>query len=81
MERIERYTTGGYHPIRLGEVLSSPAVTDSEKHSYERKYRILHKLGHGSFSTVWLAQILAGEIVPWGGFSVSPRSKSVSGLR
>ena len=52
VENIRRYTYGGYHPIRLGEVLSTPADTEP---SNSRKYRILSKLGHGSFSTVWLA--------------------------
>ncbi len=46
VEDIQRYTTGGFHPIRLGDVVSST----------KSQYRILHKLGRGAFSTVWLAQ-------------------------
>ncbi|EDR15940.1 uncharacterized protein LACBIDRAFT_321041 [Laccaria bicolor S238N-H82] len=52
VEEISRYTYGGYHPIQLGDVLPPPADTEP---SNSRKYRILSKLGHGSFSTVWLA--------------------------
>ncbi|EDR15321.1 uncharacterized protein LACBIDRAFT_301445 [Laccaria bicolor S238N-H82] len=51
VEGIRRYTHGGYHPIQLGEVLSTPADTEP---SNSRKYRILSKLGYGAFSTVWL---------------------------
>jgi len=48
VEDINRYTTGGFHPIRLGDVLSSTIA----------QYRVLHKLGRGAFSTVWLAKAL-----------------------
>ena len=48
VEDIHRYTNGGFHPIRLGEILSSTKT----------QYRVLHKLGRGSFSTVWLAEAL-----------------------
>jgi len=59
LEDIRRYTAGGFHPIRLGDVvssqgMSSPAITDSSP----RHYRILHKLGRGAFATVWLAEAL-----------------------
>lgn len=43
-ENLERYCPGGYHPIQLGDVFS------------HGRYRVLHKLGYGSFSTVWLAR-------------------------
>ncbi|KAG6844383.1 hypothetical protein H0H87_007287 [Tephrocybe sp. NHM501043] len=56
VEDIKRYTTGGYHPIRLGDVLSSPVSAGSDSPS--RQYRVLHKLGRGSFATVWLAETL-----------------------
>ncbi len=48
VEDINRYTPGGFHPIRLGNVLSSAKA----------QYRVLHKLGRGAFSTVWLAEAL-----------------------
>jgi len=38
-----RYVVGGLHPILIGEVL-------------HQRYKIMHKLGHGSCSTVWLAR-------------------------
>jgi len=48
VEDINRYTTGGYHPIRLGDILESDT----------KSYHVIHKLGRGSFSTVWLARTL-----------------------
>lgn len=43
-EWIEQYRPGKFHPIHLGDLLD------------EARYRIIRKLGYGSFSTVWLAQ-------------------------
>ncbi|KAH6632835.1 kinase-like domain-containing protein [Chaetomium tenue] len=37
----ESYRPGGYHPVILGDVLRD-------------RYRVVRKLGHGSFSTAWL---------------------------
>ncbi|KPM35718.1 hypothetical protein AK830_g10846 [Neonectria ditissima] len=42
VERLSDYRTGGYHPVLI------------EGHLHNR-YRIVHKLGHGTFSTAWLA--------------------------
>ncbi|KAF1343625.1 putative srpk [Delphinella strobiligena] len=42
VERLETYRPGGYHPVKV----------------YDRflgHYRVVHKLGHGSYSTTWLA--------------------------
>ena len=47
-EDITRYASGGYHPIIIGDVLRSPSTTKS--------YRIVQKLGFGTYATVWLAQ-------------------------
>ena len=44
VENLERYCPGGCHPIQLGDEFS------------RGRYRIIHKLGYGSFSTVWLAR-------------------------
>lgn len=41
-EDPEYYTEGLYYPICIGEILAN-------------RYRIEHKLGHGGFSTVWMA--------------------------
>lgn len=44
VENLERYRAGGYHPVNLGDTFSND------------RYRIIHKLGWGSYSTVWLAR-------------------------
>ncbi|KAF8855453.1 kinase-like protein, partial [Acephala macrosclerotiorum] len=43
IEDIENYRMGGYHPVALRDTLNG-------------HYNVLHKLGYGGFSTVWLAQ-------------------------
>ncbi|OJJ78262.1 hypothetical protein ASPBRDRAFT_111894 [Aspergillus brasiliensis CBS 101740] len=43
VERLERYRPGGYHPITIGELLHG-------------RYRIVHKLGFGAYSTIWMAR-------------------------
>ncbi|PVH86470.1 kinase-like protein [Cadophora sp. DSE1049] len=43
-EWVELYRPGGLHPVSLGDKLK------------KGRYEIVRKLGHGSFSTVWLAQ-------------------------
>lgn len=43
-EPIDRYRPGGYHPIELGQVLKNG------------RYKILHKIGWGGFSTTWAAR-------------------------
>lgn len=42
-EPPERYRPGGYHPLSIGDVL-------------HQRYHIVHKLGFGSYSTIWLAK-------------------------
>ena len=41
-EPVERYFEDSYYPIHIGQVIA-------------QTYRIEHKLGHGGFSTVWMA--------------------------
>jgi serine/threonine-protein kinase SRPK3 len=41
-ENFENYREGGFHPVFVGDVY--------------KKYKIIRKLGPGSFSTVWLAE-------------------------
>lgn len=43
VERLERYRPGGFHPIYIGDRL-------------HERYRVVHKLGYGAFSTIWLAR-------------------------
>ncbi|KAH8698407.1 hypothetical protein BGW36DRAFT_376018 [Talaromyces proteolyticus] len=43
VEKLERYKVGGYHPITIED-------------QFHDSYRIVQKLGHGSYSTIWLAQ-------------------------
>jgi hypothetical protein len=44
-EWVEDYRPGGYHPVVLGDV-------------FNRQYKVIRKLGEGSYSTVWLARDL-----------------------
>ena len=43
-ENVELYRPGGLHPVRIGDVFANG------------RYKVLHKLGHGGSSTVWLAR-------------------------
>ncbi|KAI0873722.1 kinase-like domain-containing protein [Hypoxylon argillaceum] len=43
-EPIYRYQPGGYHPIKLGDQLKNG------------RYKILHKVGWGGYSTTWAAR-------------------------
>ncbi|KAF8887120.1 kinase-like protein [Infundibulicybe gibba] len=44
IEDLEKYCPGGYHPVSIGDVFSNG------------RYKVLHKLGFGGSSTVWLAR-------------------------
>ncbi|KAL8795943.1 MAG: hypothetical protein Q9195_001687 [Heterodermia aff. obscurata] len=44
VEKVEKYQKGGLHPIHIGDNFK------------DGRYCILHKLGYGGFSTVWLAR-------------------------
>ncbi|KJZ71073.1 hypothetical protein HIM_09545 [Hirsutella minnesotensis 3608] len=46
VEDVENYCPGGYHPVEIGEIIPSD----------DQAYQVIHKLGHGGFSTVWLVQ-------------------------
>ena len=43
VEKLESYRAGGYHSMRIGD------------HIHDR-YQVVHKLGHGTYSTIWLAR-------------------------
>lgn len=42
-ERLESYRKGGFHPTHIGDLLHN-------------RYRIINKLGYGSYGTVWLVE-------------------------
>ena len=42
-EELDAYGPGGYHPTHLEDIIGD-------------RYYILQKLGHGFFSTIWLAK-------------------------
>lgn len=44
IECVEEYRPGGFHPIALGDQFA------------HRRYRVIHKLGKGGSSTIWLAR-------------------------
>ncbi|KAJ7630044.1 kinase-like domain-containing protein [Mycena polygramma] len=50
-EKPDCYGPGGLFPVRIGDLLG-PAPS---------RYRIVTKLGHGSYATVWLARDLVGQ--------------------
>ena len=42
IENVEMYRPGGFHPVSIGDVFANG------------RYKVLHKLGRGSSSIVWL---------------------------
>jgi serine/threonine-protein kinase SRPK3 len=46
-ENMDGYKMGGYHPVHLGDRFPS---------RNNPRYQVLHKVGSGTFSTVWLAK-------------------------
>ncbi|OBT78089.1 hypothetical protein VF21_03119 [Pseudogymnoascus sp. 05NY08] len=44
VENLEGYCSGGYHPTHIGDQFC------------DSRYHVVHKLGHGTYSTVWLAR-------------------------
>ncbi|KAI0180608.1 kinase-like domain-containing protein [Hypoxylon sp. FL1284] len=43
LEKIYDYEPGGHHPVHLGDIL-------------HRRYKVIHKLGSGGYSNVWLCR-------------------------
>ncbi|KAI0490602.1 kinase-like domain-containing protein [Xylaria cf. heliscus] len=44
VEELEAYTIGGYHPTKIGDTF------------HHDRYEVVHKLGFGGYSTIWLAR-------------------------
>lgn len=53
VEDVEKYAPGGYHPVDIGDCLGPEGGSHF--------YTVLHKLGFGGFSTVWLARCSQNE--------------------
>lgn len=45
LEHLEDYDPGGHHPVQLGDALGENG-----------RYIVVHKLGHGRFSNVWVCR-------------------------
>lgn len=46
VENLDRYCPGGYHPLQIGDDI------------YDRRYRLVDKLGYGGYWSIWLARDL-----------------------
>ncbi|OIW27961.1 kinase domain-containing protein [Coniochaeta ligniaria NRRL 30616] len=46
IEDVEKYVPGGYHPVDIGDVIGTG----------DQRYEVIHKLGYGGMSTVWLVR-------------------------
>ncbi|OBA19968.1 kinase-like protein [Metschnikowia bicuspidata var. bicuspidata NRRL YB-4993] len=53
-ESVADYRAGGYHPVKIGDIYTSDLS----------RYKVIHKLGWGHFSTVWLCvSLITGDYV------------------
>lgn len=51
-EKLSDYETGGYHPVRIGDVYGPKG-----------RYVIVRKLGWGHFSTVWFVPCSSASLL------------------
>lgn len=49
-EGSDVYRPGGFHPVYIGDV-------------YNTRYKVLNKIGYGTYSTVWIVEDLQGGYV------------------
>ncbi|KAJ5507473.1 kinase domain-containing protein [Penicillium freii] len=74
VEDLDGYCPGGYHPTHIGDRF------------FDGRYEIVHKLDHGSYSTVWLAKdhmeprYIALKILIASAYKVSPENKILRAL-
>ncbi|KLU92948.1 CMGC protein kinase [Magnaporthiopsis poae ATCC 64411] len=54
-ENIFKYRKGGYHPVLLGDLLPKQGTCVSDE-AKQPRYHIRTRIGHGAFSTIWLAE-------------------------
>lgn len=72
VEDLSGYCHGGYHPVLIGDQLNGG------------RYRVVHKLGYGGYSTVWLAldlranRYVAVKIITAGASEESRKAKLFS---
>jgi serine/threonine protein kinase len=73
-EDLETYYANGYHPTHLGD------------RYHDGRYEVVHKLGFGSYSTIWLARdhlhnsFVALKIIVARGFQESTESRVLRAL-
>ncbi|KAF8810776.1 kinase-like protein [Phlegmacium glaucopus] len=65
IEYVEDYRPGGFHPVVIGDVFA------------QGHYRVVHKLGFGGSSTVWLARNRPGKLLTLKVMRAEVSSKSV----
>lgn len=74
VEDLDRYSPGGYHPLKIGEGLNNG------------RYRLVDKLGYGGYSTIWLARDLrearyvAVKVITADGSSCTPEASLMDSL-
>ncbi|KAK3334378.1 kinase-like domain-containing protein [Neurospora tetraspora] len=64
-EPLENYKPGGLHPIILGDRLGDNG-----------RFRVVHKLGHGGYGTVWLCQDTLSPTPKWRAVKVMSAKES-----
>ncbi|KAJ4359183.1 hypothetical protein N0V85_009464 [Neurospora sp. IMI 360204] len=64
-EPLENYKPGGLHPIILGDRLGDNG-----------RFRVVHKLGHGGYGTVWLCQDTLSSTPKWRAVKVMSANES-----
>ena len=56
IEKLRRYKDGGLCPVLIGQQLCGLDIAHCRAFPEEVSYKVVTKLGYGSFATVWLAR-------------------------